>query len=189
MCWALASARKNEGQEGTHFVAPPLRACRSLRTHLPGSLPAHTPALAMPSKPAQPHTPLLQRTAATSTPKQRPRPSPAGLPTAGPQVDKAPWLAAWDRQARVLLRLELRSGAVSGGGALADAFNSVAEDEDEGLGAVRLEEVGAGGFSSTAWCGFTPKLEGTAGDSLWRCAAWVCRAGVWCSMEGSSVGR
>ena len=56
------------------------------------------------------------------------------------QVDKAPWLAAWDRQARVLLRLDMRSGAVQGPSALADAFDAAAEGEDE-LGAVRLEEV------------------------------------------------
>lgn len=56
------------------------------------------------------------------------------------QVDKAPWLAAWDRQARMLLRLEMRSGAVQGPSILADVFDSAADGEEE-LGAVRLEEV------------------------------------------------
>jgi hypothetical protein len=43
-----------------------------------------------------------------------------------PLLDKSPWLAAWDRTLRTLLRFDLRSGGLRGASALQDAFEAAA---------------------------------------------------------------
>ncbi|GBF95369.1 hypothetical protein Rsub_07797 [Raphidocelis subcapitata] len=60
-----------------------------------------------------------------------------------PQADKAPWLAAWDRQIRSLLRLELSARAAAGdpgGTPLGDAFAAASDGGDE-LAPVAFEQL------------------------------------------------
>jgi hypothetical protein len=56
-----------------------------------------------------------------------------------PLLDKAPWLAAWDRQLRALLRFDLRSGGLRGASALQDAFDASCRGGATTLGEAALE--------------------------------------------------
>ncbi len=50
-----------------------------------------------------------------------------------PQLAKQPWVAAWDRLLRVLLRLELRSGGITlHSSALREAFDAAAGRSGDG---------------------------------------------------------
>ena len=63
-----------------------------------------------------------------------------------PQVEKPPWLAAWDRQIRMLVRLQHGAGEVAASSSgLEAAFTEAAkEEEGEEMGAVELEGVSRG---------------------------------------------